>query len=101
MYMVVIKHPQYYTAYQSNLILLKDEIRTLTAMYHRRIAEKEQTLITDSNRESVPKYKLSRIIFGIIKDVAGLNYLTAHNFRHSCLTNLQVTRFLKYFDFPH
>lgn len=84
-----------------SLMLLKDEMRAITALYHRRIADKGQTLIADSRGESIPKNKLSQIISGLIKDVTGLSYLTAHTLRHSCLTNLQLISFLKDFDSPY
>lgn len=84
-----------------SLMLLKDEIRAITALYHRRMADKGQTLIADSSGESIPKNKLSQIISGLIKDVTGLSYLTAHNLRHSCLTNLQLISFFKDFDSPY
>ena len=76
------------------LLLSPEELRVLTALYHRRVEEKGQTLIADASGQTIPKNQLSQMVSGLIKKVTGLSYLTAHNLRHSCLSNLQLLHFL-------
>lgn len=77
-----------------DLLLSVDELRVLTALYHRRVEEKGQTLIADASGQTIPKNQLSQMVSGLIKKVTGLSYLTAHNLRHSCLSNIQLIHFL-------
>ena len=77
-----------------DLLLSPEELRVLTALYHRRVEEKGQTLIADASGQTIPKNKLSQMVSGLIKKVTGLSYLTAHNLRHSCLSNIQLLHFL-------
>ncbi|WP_201562882.1 tyrosine-type recombinase/integrase [Psychrobacter sp. CMS30] len=76
------------------LLLSAEELRVLTALYHRRVEEKGQTLIADASGQTIPKNQLSQMVSGLIKKVTGLSYLTAHNLRHSCLSNIQLLHFL-------
>ena len=77
-----------------DLLLSPEELRVLTALYHRRVEEKGQTLIADASGQTIPKNQLSQMVSGLIKKVTGLSYLTAHNLRHSCLSNIQLLHFL-------
>ena len=77
-----------------DLLLSPEELRFLTALYHRRVEEKGQTLIADASGQTVFKNQLSQMVSGLIKKVTGLSYLTAHNLRHSCLSNIQLLHFL-------
>lgn len=77
-----------------DLLLSPEELRVLTALYHRRVEEKGQTLIADASGQTIPKNQLSQMGSGLIKKVTGLSYLTAHNLRHSCLSNIQLLHFL-------
>ncbi|PNK61530.1 site-specific integrase [Psychrobacter sp. FDAARGOS_221] len=72
------------------LLLKKDELRVFSSLYHRRVDEKGETLICDTGGQAFSKNKLSQIISGLIKQTTRLSYLTAHNLRHSCLSNLQL-----------
>lgn len=77
-----------------DLLLSAEELRVLTALYRRRVEEKGQTLIADASGQTIPKNELSQMVSGLIKKITGLSYLTAHNLRHSCLSNIQLLHFL-------
>jgi len=52
-----------------DLLLSPEELRVLTALYHRRVEEKGQTLIADASGQTIPKNQLSQMVSGLIKKV--------------------------------
>lgn len=49
------------------LLLSPEELRVLTALYHRRVEEKGQTLIAGASGQTIPKNQLSQMVSGLIK----------------------------------
>lgn len=75
--------------------LLVDEDKTLfKQVYAKRIINKNDTLIASQTGQPYKAQELSKMLSLLIKQATGLNELTTHHLRHSCLTNLQLMSFL-------
>lgn len=75
-------------------LLTESDTKLLKRVYGRRSNVNGQTLISSQDGIPYNAQALSKMLSSIIKEVTGLDYLTTHHLRHSCLSNLQLISFL-------
>lgn len=86
------------------LMLLPDDFAIIRQVYESRKQNKHVTLIATEGGQALLKSNFSQQITSLIQQVTGLDNLSTHSLRHSCISNLQLLLFLTdedYQDITH
>lgn len=83
------------------LSLPQQDFDFIRQTYDFRKQNKHDLLIAHTNGNSVTKGGFSQQITALIQQVTGLDFLTTHHLRHSCISNLQLMFFLYDKDYHH
>ncbi len=83
------------------LMLLQNEFDLLRQVYESRKLNKHITLIASESGYPLLKSSFSQQITTLLQQVTGLDNLSTHSLRHSCVSNLQLMRFLTDDDYAY
>lgn len=76
------------------LMLTPDDFAVIRQVYESRKLNKHITLIATEGGQALLKSNLSQQITALIQQATGLDNLSTHSLRHSCICNLQLMLFL-------
>ena len=76
------------------LMLLPDDFAVIRQVYESRKLNNHTTLIATEGGQALLKSNFSQQITSLIQQVTGLDNLSTHSLRHSCISNLQLMLFL-------